>query len=113
MSLDLIIDAIRSKRCLPFLGAGASASYLHDGVVVPGIPLGGRLGEMIAQQCQYCNGSTYDLPVVAEYYVYRKNGRREELETPLCDQITRVTQPRPIHTALAQLHQVRFIITSN
>ncbi len=104
MSLDLIIDAIRSERCLPFLGAGASASYSRDGVDVPGIPLGGLLGEMIAQACQYRNGSTYDLPVVAEYYVYRKNGRREELETLLAEQITRVTQPRPIHTALAQLH---------
>ena len=113
MSLDLIIDAIRSERCLPFLGAGASASYSRNGVEVPGIPLGGRLGEMIAQACDYHNGSTYDLANVSEYYVYRKNGRREELETLLADQITRVTQPRPIHSVLAQLHQVRFVITSN
>ena len=78
MSLDLIIDVIRSERCLPFLGAGASASYARDGFEIPGIPLGGRLGEMIAQACQYHNGSTYDLPAVAEYYVYRKNGRRDD-----------------------------------
>ncbi len=113
MSLELIIDAIRSERCLPFLGAGASASYARDGAEVPGIPLGGRLGEIIAQACNYRNGSAYDLLSVAEYFVYRKNGRREELERLLAEQITRVTQPRPIHTALAQLHQVRFVITSN
>ena len=27
VNLDLIIDAIRAERCLPFLGAGASAGY--------------------------------------------------------------------------------------
>lgn len=113
MSLELIIDAIKAKRCLPFLGAGASAGYTVEGREVPGIPLGGKLGETIAAACDYRNGSTYDLARVAEYFVFKKSGRRDELEKLIKDEIRQITQPRPIHTALAQLPHIRFILTSN
>lgn len=86
MSLELIIDAIKAKRCLPFLGAGASAGYTVEGREVPGIPLGGKLGETIAAACDYRNGSTYDLARVAEYFVFKKSGRRDELEKLIKDE---------------------------
>lgn len=115
MSLELkpIIEAIKAERCLPFLGAGASAGYTVGDREVPGIPLGGKLGETIAAACDYRNGSTYDLARVAEYFVFCKSGRRDELEKIIKDAIRLVPLPRPIHTALAQLHQIRFALTSN
>ncbi len=103
MELEPIIAAIRAERCLPFLGAGASASYSAAGCEVPGISLGSKLGEKIAAACGYRNGSTYDLPRVAEYFVYARNGRREDLEDLISEEIRQVAQPRPIQTALAQL----------
>jgi hypothetical protein len=64
MSLEFVIEAIKAKRCLPFLGAGASAGYSMEGREVPGIPLGGKLCEKIAAACGYPNGSTNDLSPV-------------------------------------------------
>ena len=113
MSLELVIEAIKDGQCLPFLGAGASAGYSVNGSAVPGIPLGGMLGEKIAAACGYSNGTTYDLARVAEYFVFRKSGRRDELENFIKTEIRGVTQPRPIHTALARLPQVNYVITSN
>ncbi len=112
MSVDLIIETIKDGRCLPFLGAGASAGYTVEGRGVPGIPLGGKLGEKIAAACGYHNGPTYDVARVAEYFVFRKSGRRDELETLIREEIRNVA-PRPIHTTLAQLNEVRFVLTSN
>jgi hypothetical protein len=113
MSLEAIIEAIRDGQCLPFLGAGASAGYSVNGSDVRGIPLGSMLGEKIAAACDYSNGATYDLARIAEYFVFRKSGRRDELENLIKTEIRGVTQPRPIHTALAQLSQVYWVITSN
>lgn len=113
MDLELVMDAIRSERCLPFLGAGASADYWVQGHRFPGVPLGGNLGEKIAKSCDYRNGSSYDLARVAEFFVFRKSGRRDELEDLIKTEIRQVSQPRPIHTSLAQLQQIRFILTSN
>lgn len=108
-----VMDAIKGKRCLPFLGEGASAGYSVGGREVPGIPRGGKLGEKIANACGYTNGSTYDLARVAEYFVYSKNGNRDDLEELISTEIAQVNQPRPLQTALAQLEEVRFVITSN
>lgn len=113
MSLELIFEAIKDKKCLPFLGAGASAGYRVGDKEIPGAPLGGRLAEALAAACDYRNGSTYDLARVAEYFVFKKSGRRDELESSVRAEIRKATHPRPIHTALAQLHQVRFVLTSN
>jgi hypothetical protein len=115
MSLELkpIIEAIKAERCLPFLGAGASAGYTVGDREVPGIPLGGKLGETIAAACDYRNGSTYDLARVAEYFVYSRSGSREALEDLISTAITEITQPRPVHTALAQIREIKFVITSN
>ena len=113
MSLDPILKAIVDGRCLPFLGAGASASYFSDGREIPGIPTGGGLAELLARTANYRNGPTYDLARVAEYLVYTNNGQRDELERLIAREISQVSEPRPIHTALAQLSTVHFVITSN
>jgi prophage maintenance system killer protein len=53
------------------------------------------------------------LLTVAEYFIYAYGGDREPLERALRDEIQKPCGPRPIHTVLAQLEQVKIIITSN
>jgi hypothetical protein len=113
MSVQAIIKAIKGEKCLPFLGAGASAGYTANGRVVPGIPLGGQLAEQLATACDYRNGTTYDLASVAEYYVYVKNGNRGALEDWISAQIAPISEPRPVQTVLAQIPEVKYMITSN
>ena len=56
--LPLIFRAIREGKCLPFLGAGASAGYQHNGMAVPGIPLGGQFTKLFHQECEQCGLTT-------------------------------------------------------
>lgn len=114
LDLNRIIETIKSGRCIAFLGAGCSMSYKDKhGLDVPGLPSGGTLAEKLATSCGYKNGNDYDLAKVAEYFVYMKSGNREELESQLKKEISRINQPRPIHTVLAQLNTIKVVITSN
>jgi hypothetical protein len=109
----LITNAIDSGKCLPFLGAGASTTYEIAGELKPGLPAGGELAKWLAEQCNYTNGTSYDLLKVAEYFVITNSGDRVPLQRALQEKINIGCLPRPIHTVLAQLKQIKFIITSN
>ncbi len=110
---QLIRTTIDSGTCLAFLGAGASAGYTGtDGEEVPGLPVGGQLSRSLAASCDYQNGSPSDLPKVAEYFLYAKSGNRNLLVQEIQRHLLPCA-PRPIHTALAQLPQIRIAITSN
>jgi len=112
--LKLIFNAIASGKCLPFLGAGACTNFLKpDGQEEAGLLTGGRLAEMLARKCQYTNGTVYDLPKVAEQFLYEHNGDRQTLENEIKGLLQKRCTPRPIHTVLAQLCQIRVVITSN
>lgn len=113
MSLERIFDAIESHKCLAFLGAGASMSYARGQDFVDGLPSGGVLAEMLAKKCGYVNGKALGLAEVAEYFIFKQNGHRDLLEKFLQIEFSRVTQPRPIHTVIAQLRQIKIILTSN
>lgn len=107
-------EAIDNGRCLAFLGAGASAGYrLADGTEVAGLPTGARLGELLAESCGYTNGSSSDLPRVADYFLFAKSGNRALLHQALRKHLQLPCEPRPIHHVLAQLPQVRVTLTSN
>lgn len=112
--LKLIFNAIASGKCLPFLGAGACTNFLKpDGQEEAGLLTGSQLAELLAKKCQYTNGSVYDLPKIAEHFLYENNGDRHALETAVRDLLQKRCAPRPIHTALAQLCQIRVVMTSN
>jgi hypothetical protein len=112
--LKLIINAIESGKCLAFLGAGACTPFKnHNSEVIKGLPTGGKLAKMLAKKCQYTNGKDYDLLKVAERFLYEHNGDRDRLEKAVREEIQKTCVPRPIHTVLAQLEQVKIIITSN
>lgn len=102
---------------MPFLGAGACAEYVTKVGRVPGIPLGGKFTELILDRCRSLNGqpngSQLDLLSAAEYLVYLESGSREGLESIFASEISRITQPRPIHTVLAQLVEIGVVITTN
>ncbi len=110
---QLIRTTIDDGTCLAFLGAGASASYQDpDGNEVPGLPVGSQLAKTIAERCGYCNGSPTDLARVTEYFLYTKSGNRNQLVQELQEHLP-PCDPRPIHTVLAQLQQIRIAISSN
>ena len=67
---------------------------------VPGLPSNRALAELLAKQCEYSNGTTYDLARVAEYFVYVNGGDRSKLENILQHEIARVSEPRPIHSVV-------------
>lgn len=76
--LNLIIKAIETGKCLAFLGAGACTPFKkNDREEVPGLPTGGQLARILAEQCQYSNGNAYDLLKVAEYFMYAHGGDRD------------------------------------
>lgn len=111
--LKLIFNAIESGKCLAFLGAGACTAYHAKEKDEPGLPTGGQLAEWLAGQCNYTNGKAYDLPKVAEYFVYSCSGDRELLQRAIKEKIEIICKPRPIHTVLAQLIKIKIVITSN
>lgn len=114
--LQLIFKAIETGKCLAFLGAGACTPFYKDTAQkeeIPGLPSGEQLAKILAKECAYQNGSTYDLPEVAEYFLYRHSGDRDRLERAIQEQIQVHCVPRPIHTVLSQLNQIKIIITTN
>lgn len=112
--LKLIFNAIESGKCLPFLGAGACASYTNiDGKLVPGLPTGKQLAQLLAKSCDYPNGADSDLLKISEFFVYTRNGDREELSKTIQETLIIDCPPRPIHTILAQLLPIKVMLTSN
>ncbi len=109
----LIINAIKSGKCLAFLGAGACTSFLDkEGKEVPGLPTGSELAKWLASECDYSNGKIFDLAKVAEHFIDQNNYDREKLISLIQTKI-KLCEPRPIHTVLAQLKEIKIIITSN
>ena len=113
-NLKQIFTAIEDGKCLVFLGAGACSSFYRSAdEEVPGLPTGGQLAKWLADQCQYTNGAYYDLAKVAEYFIYTHSGDREPLIKALQTKINTGCRARPIHTVLAQLSQIKVVLTSN
>ncbi|MDZ7363787.1 MAG: SIR2 family protein [candidate division KSB1 bacterium] len=71
------------------------------------------MAKWLAEKCQYTNGTTYDLARVAEYFLYTQSGDRKPLERALQEKLNIGCTPRPIHTVLAQLLQIKIVLTSN
>jgi hypothetical protein len=112
--LKLIINAIKKGKCLAFIGAGACTPFENNnGQEVPGLPNVAHLAKKLAERCQYSNCNDFELQKVAEYFLYTSSGDRESLEKAVREEIQKTCVPRPIHTVLAQLEQVKIIITSN
>lgn len=110
-----IFNAIEeSGKCLAFLGAGVSMEYKKNGKKVKGLPSGGKLAELIAKDCTTkLNGHSRDLDKVSEIFLFEKGGNRSALERKLSKEIVKISEPRPIHTVLAQLTNIKVMLTSN
>ncbi len=121
---DGIVKAIRSGRCIPFLGAGVSSAFRdwrHGQVEVPGCPSGFDLKTRLEKALrenphpspELDRVPLSDLPSVAEFYVHFDNGQRGELEAMIAEELGRVQFPRPIHWVLARVPSVRCVFTTN
>lgn len=110
---DLITQAIKDGTCVPFLGAGASTGYKFGGADVPGVPLARGFVKEFNNASGLNGTGPGDFIAAAEELVYRSGGSRDKLERIVRDEIAKVWQPRPIHTALAQLPNIRHMITTN
>jgi len=129
-----ICKIIDSEECVAFLGAGACTAFTnHEGKIIRGLPTGWDLAKKITEKCWSLNGrkiikkcptidgkeceiildKDYDLMTAAEHYIYECSGKRKELEELITNEIDIPCGPRPIHTALAQLNSIKFIITTN
>lgn len=111
-----IITALETGECLAFLGAGACTPFKNnEGETIPGLPTGAQLAKTLAAKCQYSNGkgNHYDLLEVAEHFLYTFGGDRGPLERAVKEEIQKHCTPPPIHTVLAQLNQVKIVITTN
>jgi len=63
-SWNLLLERIADKRCTPFIGAGASATYF---------PVGAKIAEEWAQESGYPLGDNTDLTRVAQYLAVTKD----------------------------------------
>ncbi|MEM9364645.1 MAG: SIR2 family protein [Planctomycetota bacterium] len=135
--LDRVCEAIRGGSCIPFLGAGASMGYSFNGIEEPDLPSGWDLtikflretgvadeaGVSLLADPDTVNGHTdlrsamnilsYDLFKAAEYYLYKKNNRRSELDRLLPYEVKKADGPRPIHAVIAQLTDIQAVLTTN
>jgi hypothetical protein len=121
---DRIAQAIRSGRCIPFLGAGVSMAFRewrNGQAEVAGCPSGWELKEILQNalrtkprpSSELERVPLLDLPSVAEFYVYFDNGQRSEIEEKVKEAIQRAQSPRPIHWVLAGIPSVRCVFTTN
>jgi hypothetical protein len=121
---DRIAQAIRSGRCIPFLGAGVSLAFKdwrNGQAEVPGCPSGWELKEILEKALRAKPFPSpeldripfLDLPSVAEFYVYFDNGQRGELEEKVKEAIQCAKCPRPIHWVLSSIPSVRCVFTTN
>ncbi len=112
--LKSIIKSIKSGRCLAFLGAGACTEYVDkNNKTIPGLCTGGELAEWLAGKCESTNGKINDLTKISEIFVYEHGGDRQPLEAALKEKIQIRCNPRPIHSVLAQIPQIKIFMTSN
>jgi hypothetical protein len=103
----LILRRIRSEKCVPFLGAGASLGNLAQ----PGLPTARRLAQTLAEECNYPGTDRTDFLRVAQYYTmaYDAHELRDSIRRQL-----RVRDLRPglVHKTIAAL-PVPYVLTTN
>ena len=135
--LGRICEAIRGGRCIPFFGAGASLGYSFNGASAAGVPSGWQLTITLLREAGVAQDSEvrvlrdpdsadspdelraamklldYDLFKAADYFLYKKNNRRTELDELLRREVAKAEGPRPIHTVIAQLDDIDTVLTTN
>lgn len=122
---DRIVQAIRSGKCIPFLGAGVSLAYrswLNGQCVIQGCPSGDELRKLLVNALQEINPTSEelvgldhlpDLPSVAEFFHYFNSYQRSELEDLVRREIGLASSPRPIHWAVSGIPSIRCVFTTN
>ena len=104
---DTMVLRIAARRCVPFLGAGVSLGFEGD----VGLPTGGQLAEILADQCRFPGEDRTDLFRVAQYF---RMVRDEDLLRRAVGKALRVKGSKPsiVHRNLAAL-PIEYVLTTN
>jgi hypothetical protein len=102
----LIVEKIKTERCVPFLGAGVSLGFGG-----PGLPTGAELARSLAESCDYPGPDKSDLYRVAQYYELDNDRESLHRRVRLALQKPNV-RPSLVHEAIAKL-PVRYVLTTN
>jgi hypothetical protein len=104
---DLIVRRIKSQKCVPFLGAGASTgSGTREG-----LPTGQTLADRLALECEYPGKDTTDLLRVAQYYTIKYDA--QEVRDSISKQLNLAgASPSPVHHSFAAM-PFPFVLTTN
>lgn len=104
---DTLVDELKKQTLVPFLGAGASLRF--DGAT--GLPTGGSLAEMLAEECKYPGKDKFDLLRVAQYYAFRRGEMR--LRSSLHEKLSlKEVKPGQVHNTIASW-PVNVVLTTN
>jgi hypothetical protein len=104
---DTLVDELKKQTLAPFLGAGASLGFDGAG----GLPTGGRLAEMLAEECKYPGKDKTDLLRVSQYYVFRRGEKR--LRDSLHEKLgLKDVKPGEVHNIIASW-PVHVVLTTN
>ncbi|MFQ5632214.1 MAG: SIR2 family protein [bacterium] len=103
----VLLFNMKAQKLVPFLGAGAS--LIADGE--NGLPGGGKLAELLADECGYPGHDRWDLLRVAQYYSLRfgELGLRESLQKKIS---LPGVQPGEVHKILAGW-PIHVVLTTN
>lgn len=111
-----ILNKLKSRKVIPFLGAGASLGGRQPGMTwqkgagnFP--PTAGELASHLAQTTAFPSGESKDLTKVAQYYSVV--GGRDALNEELHDIFNCDYQPTSLHTFLAEVAAPLLIVTTN
>jgi hypothetical protein len=104
---DLLVRRIRSKKCTPFIGAGAS---------VPNLPLGSQLAHDWAARFRYPLVDAYDLAKVAQFLAVTSGddlSPKEQVQIDLMDKpAPDYGEPDQPHRMLADLDLPIYLTTN-
>ena len=103
----VLLFNLKAQKLIPFLGAGASLGFGGNN----GLPGGGKLAELLAEECGYPGNDRWDLLRVAQYYSLRfgELGLRESLQKKIS---LPGVQPGEVHNILAGW-PVNVVLTTN
>lgn len=113
---NLVVDRIRQRRCVAFLGSAASLEFNNEA----GLPSAGQLSHELAIACDYPGADPYDFLRVAQYFegANDRYALRTYLQSrldprdPVNDVPLRQIQPTMVHRLIASL-PFEYVLTTN
>ncbi len=102
-----LVASIEDQQCVVFLGAGASTVLEGE----KGLPTGGALSEMLANECKYPGIDKRDFLRVCQYYELVRDGHR--LRRSIIQKLDQPNlKPGVLHNLIAEL-PFQYVLSTN